>query len=253
MTHTGWLWEILEWLSLPVLAVVAGILVWRRLYREFQLFFWYLVITEIATGVRFIAQFGTFQTYYYVYWTSDLAITIFSFLAVYELFMLRLFPRFHKVRFYRYLFPAVASGIIFLGWVAALEAPDKTAAFLVEDRILAGILVAILVFFVFLMMFMGREWTKYDFGIAFGLAINAVAFLIASSILVRRRYQPTSVDQLPLLAFDVSCLVWLYCFWSGDKISNNSASLPLDPAMLHQTKKWEAVLKDWLTLGKGKR
>jgi hypothetical protein len=223
MTHTGWLWGILAWLSLPVLAAVAGILVWRKLHREFPFFFWYLVVTDIATGVRFIAQFQGQRTYFYAYWISDLVTTIFNILAVYDLFARRLFPRFHKIRLYRYLFPIAASGIIFMSWLTALEAPNKAAALAIEDRVLDFVLVAMLVFFVSLMMLMGRRWTKYDFGIAFGFGINSAAFLITSAMWVRTHYLPTSVDQLPLIAFDASCLIWLYCFWSGDKVSGGSS------------------------------
>jgi hypothetical protein len=250
MTHADWLWEILDWLSLPVLAGVAGILVWRKLHREFRFFFWYLVITDIATGVRFVAQFQGRRTYFYAYWISDLVVTVFNVLAVYELFARRLFPRFHKVRLYRYLFPIVASGIIFLSWLTALEAPNKAAALAIEDRVLDFVLAAMLAFFVSLMMVMGRTWTKYDFGIAFGFGINSAAFLVTSAMWVRTHYRPTSVDQLPLIAYDASSLIWLYCFWTGDKVSGGSDSLPLDPVMLEQGRKWETVLKDWITPGK---
>lgn len=252
MTHTGWLWEILTWLSLPVLAVVAGILVWRKLHREFPFFFWFLVITDIATMVRFAAQFGSAWAYFYAYWISDLVVTIFSFLAIYELFARRLFPRFQRVRLYRYLFPTAASAIIFLAWLTALEAPDKRAAFLIESRVLDFILVAVLVFFVSLMLVMGREWTKYDFGIAFGFAINAAAFLATSAIWVRTNYRSTNFDQLPLIAYDVSCLLWLYCFWFGGKGLSRPADR-LDPNMLRQARTWETQLKNWLTPGKSKR
>jgi hypothetical protein len=253
MLHIDWLWQVLNWMSLPALAVVAGILVWRKVHREFPFFFWFLIVTIIAGALRFVAQFRSAQAYYYVYWVSDLIINIFIFLAVYELFIRRLFPQFHKVRFYRYLFPVIASGIILVGWLTALEAPDKTAAFLFEDRVLDSILVAILAFFVSLMLLMGREWTKYDFGIAWGLGINAAAFLIASSILVRRRYHPTVIDQLPLIAFDVSCLIWLITFWQPERRVELPRAEQLDREMLHQARNWEVILKDWLTTGKSKR
>jgi hypothetical protein len=121
MTDIAWFWEIVNWLSLPVLAALAAILVWRGFYREFPFFFWFVLITDIATVVRYLAQNGPGRTYFYAYWITDLVITVFNFLAVYELFIGRLFPRFFKVRFYRYLFPAATAIVIFLGWLTALE------------------------------------------------------------------------------------------------------------------------------------
>ena len=181
MPHTVWLWQFLGWMSLPVLAVVAGILVWRRLHRAFPLFFWFLLVTEMVGLLRFMAQFGTRRTYTYVYWVTDLAIMTFNFLAVYELLVLRLFPRFYRVKLYRLLFVAAASAIIFVGWLTAFQSSRGISALLVEARVLDFVVVAMLAFLVALMLLMGREWTKYDFGIAFGFGINAAASLITSA------------------------------------------------------------------------
>jgi len=246
MTNASVLWEIINWLSLPVLAAVVGILVWRRHHREFPFFFFSLIVTETATLVRLAAGFRTPRTYFYTYWISDLIITIFNFLAVYELFFKRIFPGFYKIRIYRYLFPTVAAATIFLGWLAAIESQNAAAALIAKDRVLDSVLVAVLMFFVLLMLVMGRQWTKYDFGIAFGFAIYAAAFLIASTTWVRAHYQPTSVDQLPVIAYDISSLVWLYCFWSGEK-PRSSLPEPAARELLQGARTWETVLKNWLS------
>src|SRR5579864_1417118 len=117
MTLPSWLWEILSWLSLPVMALLAGILLWRKLHRVFPLFFAFLVLSEIAGLLRFAASLlSSPRTYLYVYWISDLVLMIFNFLSVYELFVMRLFPRFYKVNLYRRLFAVVAAGIIAAAW-----------------------------------------------------------------------------------------------------------------------------------------
>jgi hypothetical protein len=250
MPHTGWLWEVLSWMSLPVLAVLAGILVSRKLQHEFPFFFWYLIATEIGTAVRFVAQFGSGLTYFYAYWTSDLGITIFNFLAIYELIARRLFPGFQQVRLYRYLFPVASSAIIVLGWLIALEAPAKNTAFLIEARVLSFILAAILAFFISLMLVMGRSWTRYDFGIAFGFALTNATFLIGMLARARSRYGPTSIDQLPLIAFDATCLIWLFAFWKPARRTELLSAESLDPALLRQAREWEGTLKNWLALGK---
>jgi hypothetical protein len=247
MTDIGWFWEIVNWLALPILAVLAGFLVWRGLHREFPFFFWFVVVTDILTLLRFMAQFSSQRTYFYAYWVSDLVITIFNFLAVYELFVRRLFPRFFKTRFFRYLFPAVAAVIIFFGWLTALESPNRNAAFLIEARVLDFVLVAMLAFFVGLMILMGRQWTRHDFGIALGFGINSAAFLFASAMWVRTHYRPTSVDHLPLIAYDLTCLIWLYCFWTAPKTPVSLASPHLPQEALREAQKWETVLKDFIT------
>jgi len=238
-------WEILNWMSLPVLAVLGGILVWRKQYREFPLFLSYLVVSELEAIVRFVAL-GSPLTYFYTFWISDLVTTIFNFLAVYELFA-RLFPRFHKVRLYRFLFPLMASAVLVGAWFTALEAPNKSAALAIEARVLSFILVAILAFLVALTLAMGRGWARYDFGIAFGFALYNAAFLITSAAWVRSRYQAVSIQQLPLIAFDVSSLIWLLAFAKPEKRHALIPAGPLDPQTLHEARNWESVLKEWLS------
>lgn len=249
MVH-GWLWETLNWLSLPVIALVAGILLWRKLHREYPLFFWYLIFTNLATGIRFAVQFKMPGIYSYTYWVSDLVIGILTFLATYELFIRRLFPQFHKIRFYRYLFPSAASGIITLGWLMALASKNKGGAFLVADRVLCSVLVGMLVFFVSLMLFMGRRWTKFDFAISFGFGLNTATFLIATAVFMRTH--SVAADQLSLIAFDVSCFVWLYCVATGTPIRATQTPT-LDPETIYQARTWESMLKEWLSTGKGRR
>lgn len=237
-------------MALPVLAVLAGILVWRKLHHEFPFFLWYLIVTEIGGAVRFAAQFGSTRTYFYAYWISDMVITIFNFLAIYELFARRLFPNFLRVRLYRYLFPVAATAIIMAGWLTALQAPAKNAAFLIEARVLNFVLAAMLAFFVSLMLFMGRTWTRYDFGIAFGFAVANAAFLVFMAARARSHYNPTRLDQLSLIAFDISCLIWLITFWKPARRIELLPAESLDPAMLHEARTWEHALKNWLAAGK---
>ena len=248
----GWLWQFLYWMSLPALAAVAGILVWRRLHREFPLFLGFLLTTEAVGLLRLAAQIAAPRAYPYVYWTSDLAIMMLNFLAVAEL-LIRLFPRFYRVRPYRLLFSAASSVIIFAGWVTAFESSHRVAALLIEARVLDFVMVAMLTFLIALMLLMGREWTRYEFGIAFGFAINAAASLITSAAWVRARYQSTMIDQLPLIAFDISCLVWLITVSKPKKGTRFSSAGQLDAEMLREARSWETLLKTWLTSGKGRQ
>ncbi|HLW53340.1 MAG TPA: hypothetical protein VKW06_10895 [Candidatus Angelobacter sp.] len=254
MASDSWLWEILSWISLPVIALLAGILVWRRLHRVFPLFFLFLLASELVGILRFVAsRYGKPLTYFYVYWISDLVLMICSFLAVYELFLLRLFPKFYKVGLYRRIFALAAAIIMAAAWSAAFLSSNRGAWFAAESRVLSLVLVATLAFFASLMMIMGRAWTKYDFGVGFGFAINNAAILTTSAVWVRVHFQSTNLQQLPLIAFDLSCLLWLYCFWSEDKSSGRDLAVPVDTGVLHQARTWETMLKTWLSPGKGKR
>jgi hypothetical protein len=168
-----------------------------------------------------------------------------SFLSVYELFVRRLFPAFYRIRIYRYLFAAAAAGIILVGWFTAFESPNAAAALAIAERVLDSVLVGVLVFFVLMMTLMGRQWTRYDFGIAFGFAIYAAAFLVMSALWVRSQYRSTAVDALPVIAYDIGAFVWLYCFWLQEERPGN-LPMPGDPGIVQQARVWERILKQWL-------
>ncbi len=250
MTSTTWLWSIVDWLSMPVIVMLGGILARRKLYSEVPFFFAYILTAGIGGVVRFVAQhFTDALTYFYVYWISDLILGAFNILAVYELFGVRLFPRFYKTNIYRYLFAVTAAVIIFLGWFATLQPRDKYATLIIQDRVLDFFVVAILAFFLFLMVVMGREWTKYDFGIAFGFVIANAGSLISSSMWVRTHYQQRIVNELAPITFDLACFIWLGSLWSKKEVLQRSPA-PLQRGILQDARRWESTLKEWIAPGK---
>src|SRR5579864_8319041 len=108
MTVQNWFQFVIDWFGLPALLLLAGLLLFRRWYREFPFFFCYVVAAELVGVSRMIFIGAPVKVYSQIYWTSDTVLAVFAFLAVYELFFKRLFPGFHRTRLYRYLFPALA-------------------------------------------------------------------------------------------------------------------------------------------------
>jgi len=249
MGYAGWLWATLNWLSLPVIAVSAGIFMWRKLYREFPFFLALLIATEIV-GLLRLATFINQRAYFYVYWISNLLLDVLSLLAVYELFALRLFPRFHRVRAYRFLFAGAGAIIVVAGWFVAVESANQSRVFIVQDRVFDFIVVGMLAFFVCLMILMGREWGKYEFGIASGLVIANVGAMLASAMWLRNFYRESVLEEIAPVAFDVACIIWLYSFWSGDKSFDSRVAAPLQPEMVQEARRWETALKEWIMPGK---
>jgi len=249
MGYAEWLRATLNWLSLPVIAISAGIFLWRKLHREFPFFFALLIATEIVGLLRF-ATISNQRAYFYVYWISNLLLDVLNLLAVYELFAIRLFPRFHKVRAYRFLFAAAGAIIVVAAWFVAVESANQYRVLIVQDRVSDFIVVGMLAFFVCLMMVMGREWSKYEFGIASGLVIANVSAILASAMWLRNFFPESVLQEIVPVGFDVACIIWLYCFWSGDKSFDSRVAAPLQPEMVHEARRWEAVLKAWILPGK---
>jgi hypothetical protein len=248
-----WLWRAVLWFPVVAVGSLCVILGWRRLWKELPLFLLYLVSAELVTISRYLSLRWGRAPYFYTYWISDLAISVVALLPLYEVFMRRLFRGFHQTRFYRNIFPLVATAILVLTVVTALQAPDKGAAFHMASRAFDFMRTGVLIFFLGLMLFMGREWTRYDLGVALGFGVQAAAALANSAVRTRMHYQTTIWDILELVAYDVTCFIWLITFWKPEKRTEFLSPEQLDPEMLHQARSWETQLKAWLTPGKSKR
>jgi hypothetical protein len=173
----------------------------------------------------------------------------FAFLATYELFFKRLFPGFYKTRFYRSLFPAAA--ILVTAVVACVSlVGGHLSALAMTTRVFVFLQAAILVFFVALMIVMGRRWSKQEFAIAFGFGLDVSTSSILIGILSHTASRNEILNRLAVIAYDIACLVWLYCFWIAPKAQASSPSPPLSTEALHEAKKWEDSLKDFMSQGK---
>jgi hypothetical protein len=249
MTTQNWFQFSLDWVGLPSLALLAVILIYRRWYREFPFFCLYVIGAEFVGIARLFFLNAPTRIYSRVYWISDTALAAFAFLATYELFFKRLFPGFYKTRFYRFLFPAaailvttiVAGGSLIGGHLSALGMTTRVFVFLQA---------AILVFFIALMIVMGRRWSKQEFAIAFGFGLDVSTSSILIGILSHTASRNEILNRLAVIAYDIACLVWLYCFWTAPKAQGSISPPTLSTEALHEAKKWEDSLKDFMSQGK---
>jgi hypothetical protein len=248
-----WLLFAAHWSPFVALGLTGMFFVWRRLWRILPFFFVYLLFALLVGVIRYVALRSGRAPYFYTYWVSDLVASVVVFLPVYEVFLRRLFAGFHKTRFYRSIFPLAAIVILILAVITALQAHDKGAAFQTASRVFDFMRTAVLAFFIGLMLLMGRDWTRYDLGITLGFAIQAAVALANSAVRAGLHYTPPILGTIDIIAYNLSCLIWLITFWKPEKRTEFLSSEQLDPEMLHQARSWETQLKDWLTPGKSKR
>jgi hypothetical protein len=258
-----WLRQFISWCSLPILVLLGLIFIRRRQYREFPLFFSYVFVTVLADSIRLIVYIVTRPpsllpgypfAYTYTYWISSLVGSVFAIMAVYEIFIKRLFADFYKIRFYRFLFPAVALTIVLLAILTAVLSPDQPWKLIgAADRVLVFIRVVFLGFFTLLMILMGREWTRYELGVAFGFGIFTAASFFTSAMWVQERNKDSLVSYLPTIAWDITCLIWLIAFGKVEKTMEEIPGEPLHNEVLDEAKKWEGTLKGWLAPPKKRR
>lgn len=249
MNFQGSLSFLMSWVGLPALALLAFLLFYRRWYRVFPLFLVYVIAAELIGIVRLVSLSAPPRLYAKIYWISDAVSAALALVATYELFFKRLFASFYRVRFYRMLFPSAA--------VLVTGAAVTTALLGGHFSILANtihlyifIRAAGLFFFVALMLIMGRQWTKQEFGIALGFGLDVSGSLILLGTWAHTANKSAMIAGWTLITYDIACLIWLYSFWSAPPTQDATASPALSTQALQKAKKWEDSLKDFMSQGK---
>lgn len=246
--RSGFLWQAFSWLSTPVLAALGAILLARKLQRDFPLFVFYVLLLFSIDIARLAAYYGApAKSYYYVYWISDAVATLFALLSTGELMLKRLFPDFYRVRFYRYLFFFAAALIAIFAIVTALNSrPYVLLSKLIGVLHTAEVLLAaMLAFFVGLMVFMGRRWSKYEFGIALGLGVGAAALLFSLAIIAKSGPLQGIFRRIPVFGEDAAAIVWLLFFLTPERHGFASGA-GVNPEVLQHARELQEALKDSL-------
>jgi hypothetical protein len=244
-----WFQVLIDWVGLPSLALLAGVLIYRRWYRQFPFFTLYVIGAELVGVARLFFLRSSLWMYSRFYWISDAALAALAFLAAYELFFKRLFPGFYKTRFYRVLFPTAAILIIVAVSCTALIG-GHFSALAMTTRVFVFLRLAILAFFVVLMQIMGRQWSRQEFGIAFGFALDASTSSIFLGLLIHGASRNAILKRIAVFAYDIACILWLYCFWPAPTQTGTPSAPELSTEVLDEAKKWEGSLKDFMSQGK---
>jgi len=239
----------IDWMGLPALLLLAVVLVYRKWYQRFPFFLVYVLGAESAGLIRLIFRRASAEIYWNVYWISDLGLVALAFLATYELFFKRLFPGFYKTRIYRYVFPAIAILMVVAVTLFAVVG-GRSSVLATTSRVYEFLRAAVLFFFVALMLIMGRQWNRQEFGIAFGFGLDVSTSLALIGIWTHTANRNAMLSRLAVIAYDLACILWLYCFWPAQQRQMPASLEPTAEDALNQAKKAEEVLKDFLTPGK---
>jgi hypothetical protein len=97
---------------------------------------------------------------------------------------------------------------------------------------------------------MGRRWEKREFGIAAGFGLDVSTSIAALAIWSHAPSRSAVLNRLSVIAYDLACLIWLYCFWTAPKDQDANASPTLSAKALQEARKWEDSLKDFMSQGK---
>jgi len=209
-------------------AITAGVMVRRKLWRDFPVFWTFLLFEVARTCVLFGIGMGKerYATYFYAFWITEGLASFLGFFVVREIFR-KVFPRrLGLQRLGSTVFGVSLLLLIVVALYAASAAPGGDASKLVAgiyvikraDSILRlGLLVTL---FVSIFLF-GLPWTDYLFGIALGLALYDAVELAALAIRAHYGRSANSIYSWSRIGANVcQKLIWAGYFFRRRSPSN---------------------------------
>jgi len=245
------LWYYL-WVAPRLLQVlIAGLMVKRRLHRDFPMFFGYTVLQIIlGGGLLYLDESPAFsaEVYWRVHYVGLVASSALRFGIIYELFS-------HVLRRYRTL--ARVSQVL-LRWTAVvllLVAVLVSANTPVNDRpIFAGINIldrgvdlmqsGLLLFLFVFSAYFRLSWKSFSFGIGLGLGIFATVGLARLAIRIAAGPGPGNYvhDFVSMATYHLCVLIWLAYLLLPEAVGR-----PIDKLPPHNLEDWNEELHRLLT------
>ena len=210
--------DILMSLAGGVLVIwLAGVLAHRKLYREYPLFFSYIVFSVLSTAVRLSAA-PSYKIFFYTYWISESIYSVLALLALHEVFR-HVFLSFYSLWWwFRLVFPGAVALMSFIAIRNAVRHPALQGPRFMEvifalakgvnylEAVLFGLFFA-------LVLLLGVRWRSQPFGIVEGFGVSALGALLAFGLRSEfgTKYN-TFARYAPPVAYVLGVLVWLDTF-----------------------------------------
>lgn len=241
-------WLALIWAEYALLAAIVALMVWRRLQREFPLLFGYFIVVIFAGAAQrtVLTHYSALSMqYFYVYWLTEAITVMAAFAALYEVFLIRLFPSFHRTPVYRYLLPGaviVATLLaVFVLFHVPHHGPNLLSVIVGETTLALNFLqAALLLFFFVIVALMGRGWEWHEFGIALGYGVYAIVKLITTAVRAHAGYARTPVDNLPTVGYFVALVIWL--IYLSREYKRPDINIPSE--LVDKAGTWNRLLRD---------
>lgn len=227
--------------------VLTGILIWRKLYREFLFFFIY-VTSSIGIAILRLSVGGNYRTFFKTYWTTEAIYALLALLALHEAFRWVFRPFFEK-RWFWLFFPVVFLAIAIMAGLYHFHGLPSEANQVINLVLSFSLAVnwveaGIFVLFFLLVWFHGIRWRDYPFGIVVGFAVIAVGSL--ASRWARSEFG-TKFNWLasyaPAVAYLLAVLLWIATFVRPPEPDPEWAINMTPEQMLHEVRQYTKVIE----------
>jgi hypothetical protein len=227
-------------------AVMAILMLRRKLYRELPLFFVYLLFKVFLNCMLWLFR-HQMPHYFYIYWIGEAIGSLLTLAVIYEIFatVVKRYETIHRTGSLLYRWAAVC--LLVVATITAARAPGFDPNHMIEGILVlergirivqAGLLLVLFMF----ASYLGLSWRSYVFGIALGYGIYASAELILVAV---RAHIGADADQLyrwvKMVAFDCTTVLWTVYMLLPQAKPETIRSVPKTEAAV-----WDRALMEYL-------
>ena len=198
-----------------LLLAIAGVMLRRRLWREYPFFFAYVVFNAVS-AVFLLLVISRYKVFFFSYWMIEVISAILVLLALHEAFY-DVFRAFYIFWWFRIIFPVVAVAISLVSiWHAVLNPLPRvpmlmTVAF-AFDNSTAYLKAAVFLVFLFLVVALHVRWRRYPYDVALGFAVSSIGMMISYAVFTTLGTRYILIARnAPPVAYVLACTIW---FWS---------------------------------------
>lgn len=236
-------------ISGPILqALVAAMIIHRRLLRRFPVFAGYTIF-HVLLVVLFAASQLSYRAYFDLYWGAEFLDMVLTFMVIQELFSHAFLPYEAVRELGQILFRLSAVAMIALSVIIARSGGGPSTSHLVTRFVTLERSVHVLEIGVLFMLFLvcrlfGIVWHRFAFGIAVGIGLALSGEAVAAALRVSMGSKGNHLYAwLAPASYTIATVVWAYYATFGDPVAEiSSSSLP--PTQLAE---WDRALEHFLT------
>lgn len=207
--------QLLLWICNPVLELpLAAVMVWRKLHRQFPIFFSYIVFQIINFAILFpIHQYGGYDLYFYSYWIGAVVTLALGFKVIHEVF-LDVFRPYHTLKdLGTVLFKWAALVMLLVAMVVAAASPSDQSplaqAVATLQRCVKVVQCGLVVFLLVFSRYLGVSRKQHSFGIILGFGGYACLQLLGNALYWGGQINQRAVDILYPAAYACAVMTWL--------------------------------------------
>ena len=226
------------------LAVV--IMIARRLYREFPIFFAYMLFEivqlVVQTVVRVPPESPHYIRYYWTYWIFQGIAAAIYFAVIYEIFSLTFRPyeaiRELGVMLFRWSAVVLMLVAVLVAGAASGHADHITKTILLVDRSVSLVQCGLLLFLFLFASYFGLTWRSQVFGIALGFAMIAGVELGIAALRMEFGSRAHVLWEFARRGtYDLALLVWIRYLLSAEPVRVTVRAVPQN-----DLEKWNRAL-----------